>query len=252
MTELALAPFDLLPPTLSVLLISVLTGVFALLVVRGTTPQARLARARDRMLAAILEMRLFLDSPGRVFAAQGRMLRWATEYTALALPAILVMALPLTWLALHLDLRYGLQPLPPDGDVLVRVELDRPAELTVLPSAGIEATAPPFSLPSEQAVLLRLRVSDGAEPLRFDAGGRTYDKLLSTGSPASPNRLAGFPALFAVGREPRLPGAGPVTAIRVPHERSAERMLGLPWWGLWLLVSTGAGFALRGSLGVEV
>ena len=57
--ELLLWPFDQLPDTVALTLISVLSGIGMLWVFGKTTPQRLVGLSRDRMTAAIYEMRLF-------------------------------------------------------------------------------------------------------------------------------------------------------------------------------------------------
>src|SRR5262245_58541935 len=82
--------FDPLPPLLSLTIVPVLTAWFLVVVVKRVSPQRRLARSRDQMAAAIFEMRLFLDAPRRVFAAQGRLIAWTVHYLACMVPAAVI------------------------------------------------------------------------------------------------------------------------------------------------------------------
>jgi hypothetical protein len=64
--EYLLVPFDAMPRFWALTVLSVASGVLMLWVVGKTTPQRRVEIARARMASAIYEMRLFLDSPGRI------------------------------------------------------------------------------------------------------------------------------------------------------------------------------------------
>ena len=257
LTELALRPFDALPPWLGLTLVSILTGVFALLVVRWTTAQAAMQRARDQMTSALYEMRIFLDSPRRVFAAQGRMAVQTVKYVGLTLPALLIVAGPLTALFIHLELRHGLQPMPVDQDVVVRVELGGTAardDITAEAGDGLAITAPVFRLWSENAAFVRVRGQrEGAGVLSVRVGDVTVEKELLTGegrAPVSVERRAGLSRWWAMGTEAGLDTDGPVQRIVVPYVARDGSWLWMPWWGFWLLVSIVAAFALRRPFGV--
>ena len=92
----ALWPLEALPPVVALTVVSAVTALAMLLIVKRVSPQAHIARARDRMAACIYEMRLFLDAPGRVLRAQARLFGWTAIYLAALLPAALVMTPPLS------------------------------------------------------------------------------------------------------------------------------------------------------------
>jgi hypothetical protein len=257
LTELALTPFDAMPPWLGLTLVSILTGVVALLVVRWTTAQAAMQRARDQMMAALYEMRIFLDRPRRVFAAQGRMAVQTLKYVGITLPALFVLAAPLTALFVHLELRHGLQPLEPGEEVVVRFELAETAvgaPIRAEAKDGLTITAPLFVLDSEPAAFVRVRAErPGPAVLILHVGETATTKELLAGSgrePVSMERRAGLSRLWAMGIEGGLPADSPVQRAVVPYEARDGSWLGMPWWGFWLVVSVVAAFALRRPFGV--
>lgn len=262
--EWSLLPFDALPAWLGLTLISVLSGAAMLWVFGKTTPQARLATARDRMAASVYEIRLYFDSPRRALAAQGRLLGWSLAYTALMLPAFVVLALPLGLLYLHLETRYGLEPLPTAEPLIVRVALDEDAALdgqqvaaASEQPAGVRITAPALYVAHEHRVYLRLELDPAAaeatQPieLAIDVAGTPVSKRLSTSSthgPLVPERARGLTLLWSMGHEDPLPGDSGVRSIALEHPAiDDDRWLGLamPWWAFWLIVATIAALALR-------
>jgi hypothetical protein len=264
-TELLLWPFDQLPDWASLTLISLLSGVVMLWVVGKTTAQRRIERARDRMTSAVYEVRLFLDSPRRVIAAQGQLLGSAAIYIGLLLPALLILSAPLGLLYLHLDARYALDPLPVGRPLVVQVDLAKGTGAEALKvernadgARGVEVTAPPVHLADRDQLFLRVQLRQpGQSVLRLRIGDELVTKKLSAEREApafSEQRLPGIAGLWALGLERPLPSNGTVRAIQVAHPRRAENWLGLglPWWAYWLIVATAAALALHRRLGVAL
>ena len=121
LVEWSLWPFDAMPPQLAFVVISLLTGATMLWIVGRVTPQKWVGKSRDRMVSAIYETRLFLDNPGRVLLAQGRLLFWSLVYIGTMLPALLLLAVPLGMGFLHLDARFGFKPLSKHDHPVVMV-----------------------------------------------------------------------------------------------------------------------------------
>jgi hypothetical protein len=256
--ELAVSLFDPLPAWLGLTLFSALSGIGMLWVVGKTTPQKRLERARDQIGAAIYELRIFIDSPRRVFSAQGRLIGWSLGYTALLLPSFLVLGPPLVLFYLQLELRHGIAPLEPNNPHVLQVDLaPETASRAIAPIAGpgVQVTAPAVHAKDTDRLYLRVEI-DGAEAertLQLKVGDQVVSKLLSSGtSRASPERVSGAAMLWAMGWEPPLPADGAVRAVRVPHPERPQRWLGIgmPWWVYWLIVATITALAFRRRLGV--
>ncbi len=271
--EASLWPFLQLSPFWSVTIISAIMGVFMLWVVGKTTPQERIERARARMAAAVYEMRLFLDSPGRIIRAQGRLLSGSFLYVAYMMPAFILLGVPMWLYYLHLDSHYGQKPLPTNHDLVVVVTLadgvasssgsvlDSIAVAESVP-AGLRITAPPVRErggdDGAAQVYLRVRAeAPGQYVLPIQVGDHVVEKRLAIESvPTSPARVKGWwNMLFGeiYGHEALLPSDSPIDEISVPHEADPTTWLGMPWWWLYgLLVATIVALALRRPLGVTL
>ncbi len=265
-TEYVLLPFDYLPDWLGLTLLSLLTGVVALWVVGKCTVlvervvgnKGMLERTRDRMASAVYELRLYLDSPKRMFIAQGRLIAWGVAYTGLLLPPVVVLIIPLGTLFFQMDLRYGQEALPV-GETLVveaRVADDVDGDaVEVADAAGLEVTAPPLYVADEQRLYVRLRVKEpGVHTLTLNTPAGAVSKEISADPSAarvSPQRGTGadmMAELFYTA-EPALDGE-PIVRIDVPHPASDATYLAMTWWLFWLVVSTAAALALRKPMGV--
>jgi hypothetical protein len=184
LAEAALWPFDILPPRLGLIMFSVVSGLLLLLLVGKVTPQNRLKHAREQMTSAIYELRLFLDSPRRIFVAQSRLVLWSLNYLAYLLPAFVLLLPPLAVLYGPLEIRYGLEPLRPEQTALVRIDLkeaDPAAEQAIVDGGTtVRLAAPPVLVASEKALYLRVGVSEpGLHRMRIQAPGWAVDKRIS-------------------------------------------------------------------------
>lgn len=258
--EYMLVPFDALPRFWALTALSVLSGVLMLWVVGKTTPQRRVQVARDRMASAIYEMRLFLDSPGRILRSQARMLGWSFAYIGYMLPAFVLMSLPLGLLGLHLEARYGEGALAVGAPIVVTVGMEPGSELAGVSAGevpGVRVTAPPMRVVDEGRVYLRAVIErPGVYSLPVRAGEAVVEKRLVADPAAAEmnaERCRGLCLLASFGDEPPL-GDGPIASIAVEHPAADTSWLPLsmPWWGYWLIVATVAALALRKPLGVTL
>lgn len=248
----------------SLTLMSVVTGALMLWIVGLTTPQKRLERARSQLAAAVYEMRLYIDSPRRIFAAQGRLFGWFLAYMALLLPAFIVLTIPLGVFLLHLETRHGLAPLVVAQPVVVRIDLADVAGLdgyavNAAPATerdAVRVTAPALYLEAERRVYVRVQIdAPGEHRLAIDTGLGRVDKILSADSSAPsvyPQRHSGIASFWQIGAEPPLDPDSGVAAISVTQPDKPQDWLGfgLPWWAYWLLISTVVALLLRRPMGV--
>jgi len=255
-----LGPLDSLPPALALSAVAAVTALVMLAIVKLASPQKLIARARDRMAACIYEMRLFLDAPGRVLAAQARLLGWSGIYLAALLPAALVLTPPLGLLYLDLETRHGLAPLPAPASVVLRVELAPGKEtgpVTVLATGPVRVTAPLLRAPDEPAVYARLEIAKpGTHEVTVTAGAATVTKRLVADPGATrvaPERRGGWGHLVSLGDEPP-PEEGAIRSISVTHPERESAVVGLamPWWLYWLGSATILALLLRRRLGVAM
>lgn len=256
-----LAPFDAMDPMLGLTILSILTGIAMLWVFGKTTPQAKIRKAKDRMTAAIYEVRLYLDSPVRVASATARMLGWTSVHLALMLPAFVIIGPPMGLMLLHMDMRYGKAPLPIGEPVLVKIQVDNNAtarKIRIKPDSkhSVLVTAPRLFVEDEKTLYIRTVITEpGTHTLVVDTGKTsTKKRLAATPDPRtwSPVKTSGITLLWSQTAEPPLRPGGSIKMISVRHPPNNRRWAGLPWWGYWLLISMGAAVLLGRRLGVEL
>jgi hypothetical protein len=260
--EILLYPFDQMPPWLGLTLSAVLCGGAMIWVFGKVTSQSRIQNARNKMVSAIYEVRLFLDSPRRVTTAMGRLLGWSFAHLGLMLPAFLIMGGPLMLLGLHLDLRYGVAPVETQKPIVVRVDLKDPATGDNVrfekETNGVTITSPPLYVKDEGRVFVRLKVTEPAEQRFWVRLGKKSVSKKITASPyalkASPQKSAGLAALWSFGLEDALDSDAGIQSITVTHPRKAQKwpFSGVEWWLYWLVVAMISAYALSRPLGVEI
>jgi hypothetical protein len=254
-----MGPLDHLPPELALAIVGVATGLLVLVLVRWFSPQRFVALARARMAACIYEMRLFLDSPRRVLAAQCRLVAWSVLYLVSLLPPLLISAPLLVLMYSGMEVRYGLAPVAVDRALVVRYGLADGVDgrtFEIHADGPLEITAPVLHAPDESALYVRVRVrAPGRHRLVAILGSERWEKRVDAAdapSGVSTARRSGIAAWWALGDEPSLDGD--VRSIELVHPPRHQSWFGttLPWWIHWLGVATVVAFGLRRRLGVEL
>ena len=159
--DAALAPLISRAPLLLLAVVSALTALAMLFVVRRTSNQAALAAAKRGIRAALFEVRLFHDEPRGVWPALGRMLAANARYLRHTLVPFLWMVLPLTLVVAQLQAFYGYEGLRPGRAVVLRAELrdTRAAasdQMRLTTSAGLQADAEPVRLRGGRELVWRV------------------------------------------------------------------------------------------------
>lgn len=258
--EGAVGALDGLSPWVALIIVSALSGLLMAGVMAALGRPAAMDRARDQMAAAVYEIRLFLDAPRRVVAAQGRLIGWNLRYLWAWTPALVALTLPLGLVWLHLDARHGYDPLPLGAPVVITATLADgvdPMQVKAAASKGLEITAPPLrraaadGAPAQVKIRARLR-APGAHTLTFTAPGLSpAEKQVvgPEGGPAQPTRASGAALWWSLGAEPPLPEGWSSVELVHPEAASwAALGLALPWWGWWLILATLVVLALKRPL----
>ena len=260
----AVVPFDFAAniPLLLVLAISIVIGLLMVVVFRYTSDQKGIGRAKDRLKAHLLAVRLFQDQLPVVMRAYGRILRGTGSYLRLAFTPFLVAILPITFMIVQLDQYFGWMPLQSAQSFLVEARLDSEdassdASLQLPPE--LSASAPPVHIPKDKEVVWRVVAERAGQfDIHVAAHGLTASKQVVV-SPGlvrvSPVRLRGdfWRRIFSSG-EPALADNVPVQSIAISY---APRVIGFAWmeWNwivLFFVASLIAGFVFKSLLGIQV
>src|SRR5687768_14707878 len=91
--------------------ISLLTGLGMLWVFQRFSNQAGIRRAKNRLGAHLMELRLFVDEPALVWRAQRDLIAANVRYIGLMLQPALILTIPLGLLLVAMEPYYGRMPL---------------------------------------------------------------------------------------------------------------------------------------------
>jgi hypothetical protein len=260
--DLFFRPFRDIHPAYGLSAASFVTGVMAMLVFRYASNQPAMRRAKSRIQAHILELRLFPDQPGVVMRAYGRVLRFTGAYLVHALRPLLILLLPVAVIMGQLDLRFSHRPLRPDELFIVKAEFADPLAVdssSLAVPRGLTLTAPPVHIPALQEVDWRLRADGYGEFLpAVIVAGHAFPKrvVVSNGLVRLAVRRAQahlWERLLDPGEEP-MPAGSAVRAIEVGYK---PRIIDLGrfqtgWLGFFLVASLVSGWLMKVILRIEL
>ena len=263
--DTVLLPFRGVSPWFGLTVVSLLTALLMLEVYKLTSNQAAIRRAKDRIKAHLLEMRLYQDNLRVTLGAQAAILKANLLYMAANLKPLAVMIVPLVLILAQLSLWYDRAPLRPGEETLVKARLIGTADpmtldLRLEAPPGLEISAPAVRIPDEHEIVWRIRaLAEGSGRLIFRAGDRTIGKSVAVGG----RRLARISAIASRGSflkrvlypgEPPLPEGTSVRSVEIlyPARRLAAFGLGVHWLVAYLVLSVAFGFAFKGAFRVEI
>jgi uncharacterized membrane protein (DUF106 family) len=254
--------FGSMNPVVGLLVVSILTGAVMLVIFRYTSNQAGIARAKELIMAYILEVRLLKDDLGLQLAAQRKILGANLRYMRYALAPMIIMLVPVLVILVQLDVRYAKRPLRAGETTLLRVEVEKGTDLSSvrldLPP-GVSAETEPLRIPDRSEVDWRLKAErDGAHELALTVGSERAVKRLDVGERltklAEKRYRPGPLDVWMHPAEGPLPGGSAVRSIEVAYPERDLRLwgIGAHWLVVFFVVSVAFGFAIKGFVGVEV
>jgi hypothetical protein len=267
-----LGPFQGLSPVVVLIPVSLLTAIFALLVMKYTSKQERLAEVKDQMFAGIFEIRLFNDNMALIFKAVGTIFNYAVRYIVLSVwPAFVIIMIPVVFIIAQLQFHYGYNGLEPGDEILLRVELvapegqetfdtgaPKPSHNLDIP-AGISQETAAVWAPSLNQLAWRLRVEERGEyEIGITVNGESATKTVNATEGwirRAPARTdTGFLNQLLYPAEAPLPAEGGLTQIAIDYPEATFPFLFINWnWlVLYLVLMILLGFALAKPLGVTV
>jgi hypothetical protein len=252
-------------PWVGMTVVSLVTALLMLAVYRVASDQEGIRAAKDKIIAYLLEARLFRNDLHVSLRAQGNILRFNLKYLALSARPLVVMIVPLVLAMVQLDQWFGHEALRPGEPALVKVRLKeghQPSReaISITPARGFTVETPPLRIDREGEADWRIR---GAEPGNWDAhvivDGESVGKGIVVGdgslSRISPARVAPhWLDQLANPGEWSLPDSAPVKSIEITYP---GRTLGFFGWRIhWLVAFIGLsilfGFLIKPWLGVEI
>ena len=263
--DIILLPFRGASPWFGMAAVSLLTALLMLEVYKLTSNQAAIRRAKDKIKAHLLELRLFKDSMRVTLRAQAAILKANLSYLAANLKPLLVMIVPLVLILAQLSLWFDRAPLLPGEETLVKVGLEEDADPVSLPmeleaSPGLEIASPAVRIPDEHEVAWRFKATAaGPGRLTLRVGGLTLVKSVVVGGKPM-TKVSPLASRGSLWKQVLYPGeravaAGtPVRSIEILYPAKILRIFGLNvhWLVAYLILSIAFGFAFKGVLKVEI
>jgi uncharacterized protein YggT (Ycf19 family) len=263
--DLVFYPFREMNPWIGMVAISLLTALLMLLVYRLTSRQDELRTVKNRILAHLLEFRLYKDNLSQTFSALGSVLWYNLKYLGCSARPLAVMIVPLVLLLIQLDLWFGYASLTPGEAAVVKVRLQdghRPSReaVAVQPSQGLVIETLPLRIDTEGEVDWRIRATKpGIQELAVVVNDGTVAKRVEVGSSSlsrvSPARVArGWYDQLVNPGEPAISESSAVRRIEIGYPARRMTLLGrrVHWLVAYFLLSLVFAFAFKGLFKVEI
>lgn len=246
-------------------LFSAAAGILFLFIFKATSNQEAIKRAKNRIAAAFLEVRLFKSDLGQMLRAQGSIFGATFRYMSHALVPMLWMIVPVVLMLIQLNLWYGYSPLAPEQSAMLTARLEGEERLTARnikleADAGLEIETPPLRIESLKEVNWRIKaLEEGQHQLHLTVNGTTVNHIVYVGNQKQflkiePVRVRGaWDEVWNPGTAP-LPGDSPVINFEIRYSEMQANLLGWQthWVIVFLILSVVFGFALKGVFKVEI
>lgn len=262
-----LRPFAAHSPMWTLVPISAVFAVIALLVFKRFSNQTKMDAVKRKIHAGFFEIRLFNDDLRAIIRAQGDILRHNLHYLGLTLVPIVILLPFVSLMVAQLQFHYGYEGLQPGESTLVKVilhdnvanaSMDKPAAQLEAPQ-GLQVETPAVWIPSSRELAWRLRANaPGAYELKLNLDGQQFTKSVTVSNQVvrrSPYRPDGsIWDQFVYPAEPPLPAGGPVQAIEVGYPEASVNLFGwhTHWTIAFLVLAIAIALVLRKPLGVTI
>jgi uncharacterized membrane protein (DUF106 family) len=116
-------PFENINPAWGMICISLVTGIIMLVIFRYTSNQQGIKKAKAKVGAYILEMRLFSHDLGKMLASLGKTLLANLFYLRYMIVPLILIIVPVMIVLIQLSYRYENRPLQTGEPVIVKAVL---------------------------------------------------------------------------------------------------------------------------------
>lgn len=262
--DVLVLPFGRTHHTLQLVWLSLLTGFGMAYVFKLTSSQRAIKRAKDRIKARILEMRLYQDDPVLIFRGLGGALRNNLVYLGTIFVPFLIIVVPVAIVFMQLDQRYSRTNFEPGATGLLTVQLGEgvdpfqtPVELTLANGVALRGNPVRDSVTRETVWKLFVEVG-GTHELTVYAKGSSYTFPLVA---EKSYRMIGFEREASGVIEPLIhpglppvPQGSPFQRIEIDYPPAAHPLLAweVHWIVIFLVYSVIAAFVLKLLIGIEI
>ncbi len=247
-----------LPAEIALAIYAVLTGIVILLLFKISSNPARIAAARNKALARVLELWIYReDAVGGLFSV-ARAMGGSLGYLGTMLKPAAVSIIPMLVMLVQANAWFGFRPLQQGESALVSVQTEKAETLDTLVLASgdklkVEAMV---AVPESNEKIWRVRVAEerGKGRLRLTDGQSVSEKSVVTGSGLSRVsllRTASRWERILYPDEPLLSQG--LQQIKISYRPARYNFAGLElsWLAYLLIISLATGLALKKPMGVE-
>jgi hypothetical protein len=263
--EVIFLPFRRLSPWFGMIFISLLTGLLMIFIFRHTSNQEGIRKAKNKIKAHLLELRLYKDNMNLSLKAYGHILIANLKYLGHSVKPMLIMIVPVLLILIQLNLWFGSRSLDVGQEAVLKIKLEEgknplQTEIVVEPTAGISIETPALRIEDLREIDWRLRAIDkGVHVVTFRSENLSFSKQVAVGQ----NRLSKISALkpgtsflgqvFNPGERP-LPKNSGIQSVEVAYPASGMNLFGghIHWLIVFFALSIIFGFGLKGFFKVEI
>ena len=224
-----------LPPAWQVIVLALPGALFALWVYKMISNQAAIRDAKDKIIAHLLELRLFRDDIRVLLGAQGRVFASIGRYLGHSLLPMVVMLPIFLLLLIQIESRFAFRGLAADEQALVTVGVSSNGPVSRLPATldatdGMRVATPALRADSSGEIYWRVHaVTPGPHNLKLRIGGEQADRIVSgegSGAMTMAYRASDLRTLLYP-RAAALPSDGPLETLAIDYPRARGEFAGL-------------------------
>ncbi|TDJ70703.1 MAG: hypothetical protein E2O39_09655 [Planctomycetota bacterium] len=173
--DVFLTPFELLGMEFTLITVSGIFGILALIVFKHISSQKRIKATKDKIKGHMIEIRLYQDDLVIVARAIGKVLLRNLQYLALNFGPILPLFIPFVFVLAQFVVRYAFDPVPVT-----------PAHVVMLAGQGTMITVELDEAHRQDIASLTIEYPDGLAPLngkpvvRIPAIGKAFHEIIAT------------------------------------------------------------------------
>jgi hypothetical protein len=244
-----------LPAEWQMIVLAVPGALFALAVYKMISNQTAIRDAKDKIIAYLLELRLFRDDLRVLLRAQGGVFASIGRYVGHSLLPMLVMLPVFLLVLIQIESRFAFRGLSPNEQALVTVSVKSQQPVSHLPVSlaaadGLQVTTPALRADASGEIYWRVRaLTAGTHDLKLNVSGELANRIVNAegagGAMTMAYRASDMRTLLYPSVAP-LPADGPVDSLAVDYPRARGEFAGLSstswlFFGMVMLFA----FALR-------
>ena len=256
---LLLKPFSGMNPVWGLSIVSVVLGVLLVLAYGKLSSQSAIRKVKSDIYRALLESVLFRHDLKLSLRAQGEMVLRALKYFALAIPPLVILAVPCVFFLAQLAQWYEDRPLKIGEPGIVKVELKTAADVSAIKVVAPDALSiASVRVPADKELVLRVTPQQpGRHEVVLSLGGQEYKVPVVSGDYSGPLFLGSYGDFWRRVLTPDGPIGGAAAAlaaieIQYPARDLVVAGINVSWIVLFFIVSLIAGLIGSKIFGVAV